>query len=138
MSTSSQSLNEPSGQAERRKVLDMLANSKINSTQAADLLAALNTGSRSTSGPQSDPAPAGTNRWLRVKITDTYSGRPKTTVNVPVGIVDWGLRIGACFTPELEGVDLNELRSIFSSGIEGKIIDVLDEVDGDHIEVFIE
>jgi hypothetical protein len=52
--------------------------------------------------------------------------------------MDAGLRIGAQYAPELQGLDLNKLISEVRSGASGKIIDVIDEEDGEHVEIFIE
>jgi hypothetical protein len=52
--------------------------------------------------------------------------------------MDAGLRIGAQYAPELQGLDLNQLISEVRSGASGKIIDVIDEEDGEHVEIFIE
>ena len=36
------------------------------------------------------------------------------------------------------GVNFDELVKAINEGAEGKIIDVLDEEDGEHVEIFIE
>jgi hypothetical protein len=35
-------------------------------------------------------------------------------------------------------IDLGQLNEMLQSGVEGKIVDVLDEEDGEHVEIFIE
>jgi hypothetical protein len=62
----------------------------------------------------------------------------KAMVNLPIGLMDWGLRVGAQFAPEMEGLDLNELSEILRSGADGKIVEVIDEEDGEHVEIYIE
>ena len=52
--------------------------------------------------------------------------------------MDAGLRIGAQYAPELQGMDLAQLVNEVKSGASGKIIDVVDEEDGEHVEIFIE
>ena len=52
--------------------------------------------------------------------------------------MDWGLRVGAQFAPEMDGLDLGELSEILRSGADGKIVEVIDEEDGEHVEIYIE
>jgi hypothetical protein len=52
--------------------------------------------------------------------------------------MDWGLKIGAQFAPEVSDVNLTQLGEALRSGVEGKIIDVVDEEDGEHVEIFVE
>ena len=49
-----------------------------------------------------------------------------------------GMKIGAHFAPEVEGVDMTNVMDALRSGVTGKIIDVTDEDDGEHVEIFIE
>jgi hypothetical protein len=80
----------------------------------------------------------GNRGWLRVRVTDTVSGKTKVNVNLPLGLMDAGLRIGAQYAPELQDMDLAQLVNEVKSGVSGKIIDVVDEEDGEHVEIFIE
>jgi len=48
------------------------------------------------------------------------------------------MNYGSRFTTNIEGLDLNELAEIITSGQDGKIIDVEDEDDGEHVQIFIE
>jgi hypothetical protein len=53
--------------------------------------------------------------------------------------MDWGLRIGAHYAPEMAGYDLQELTRILSEeGVDGKIVDVIDDEDGEHVEIYVE
>lgn len=80
----------------------------------------------------------GTARWLRVKVTDVASGRSKATVQIPIGLLDAGLKIGAHFAPEVEGVDLTQIMEAVRSGVTGKLVDVIDDEDGEHVEIYVE
>jgi hypothetical protein len=121
---------------ERMRILKMIQEGKITAEEGAKLLAAL----RESRGKTTRPGGAlGANKgWLRVRVTDMASGRTKVNVNLPLGLMDAGLRIGAQYAPELQGLDLNQLISEVRSGASGKIIDVIDEEDGEHVEIFIE
>jgi hypothetical protein len=121
---------------ERMKILKMIQEGKITAEEGAKLLAAL----RESRGkpPRPGASPVGNKGWLRVRVTDMASGRTKVNVNLPLGLMDAGLRIGAQYAPELQGLDLNQLITEVRSGASGKIIDVIDEEDGEHVEIFIE
>lgn len=122
--------------SERMRVLRMIEEGKISSQQGADLLAALGKKRKSTS--QTGEQPTRTPHWFRVHVTDTATGRARARVSIPLGLMDWGLKIGAQFAPEVAGVDLKELGQALRSGVDGKIIDVIDEIDGEHVEIFVE
>ncbi|HHX28217.1 MAG: SHOCT-like domain-containing protein [Bacillota bacterium] len=123
---------------ERVRVLNMVKEGKITVEEAMKILEALGT-------PEEEPeAPQSKARWLRVRITDLKTNKPKVSVNLPIGLVDWALRTGTKVA-SFGGVDLNgmgvnleELRSAINYGLKGKIIDVVDEEEQTHIEVLVE
>jgi hypothetical protein len=122
---------------ERMKILKMIQEGKITAEEGAKLLAAL----KDTQPKAGKVSPAGSvgKGWLRVKVTDTVTGRTKVNVNLPLGLMDAGIRIGSQFAPELQGVNLEQIITEFKSGgASGKIIDVVDEEDGEHVEIFVE
>lgn len=121
---------------ERMKILQMIREGKITAEEGAKLLSALtdtNKESRKTVVRPSEGA-----RWFRVRVTDMASGKTKTSVNIPMGLMEWGLQIGAQFAPEVASINSEEIMEAFQSGIEGKIVDVVDEEDGEHVEIFID
>ena len=122
---------------ERMKILKMIEDGKISAEEGAKLLAALAEGRR---GPLDAAAPgrSGTPRMLRIRVTDMNSGRSKASVQIPLALVDAGLKIGAHFAPEVEGVDMSNVMDAMRSGVTGKIIDVVDDEDGEHVEIYIE
>ncbi len=76
---------------------------------------------------------------LRVRVTDLKTGESKVNVNIPLSLVDMGMKIGAKFAPEaVEGLDMNQIIAAIKSGGEGKLVDVEDNEKGEHVEVFIE
>ncbi|MFZ5911531.1 MAG: SHOCT-like domain-containing protein [Chloroflexota bacterium] len=119
---------------ERMKILKMIEEGKISAEEGAKLLAALAEGRRSSLGA-SPPRRSGT---LRIRVTDVASGRSKASVQIPLALVDAGMKIGAHFAPEVEGVDMSNVMDALRSGVTGKIIDVVDEEDGEHVEIFVE
>jgi hypothetical protein len=46
--------------------------------------------------------------------------------------------MGAKFAPEVEGLDVQQIADAVNSGMTGKIIDVTDEEDGEHVEIYVE
>lgn len=123
---------------ERMKILKMIDEGKISAEEGAKLLSALSDSrSRAMTGSGLNRS-AGTARWLRVKVTDVATGRSKATVQIPISLLDAGLKIGAHFAPEVEGVDLNQLMDAVRSGVTGKLVDVIDDEDGEHVEIFVE
>jgi hypothetical protein len=120
---------------ERMKILKMIEEGKISAEDGAKLLAALSEARRASS-PASLPGMAG--RWLRIRVTDVASGRSKASVQIPLGLIDAGLKIGAHFAPEVEGVDMSNVMEALRSGMTGKIIDVVDDEDGEHVEIYVE
>jgi hypothetical protein len=122
---------------ERLRVLRMVEEGKLNAAEGINILETLAQGQKSAKA-QSRPSVGGP-QWFRVRVTDLDSGRSKATVNIPLSLMDWGLRIGAKFAPEVADYNLNELTKILrDEGMNGKIIDVVDEEDGEHVEIFVE
>ncbi len=122
---------------ERLKILKMIEDGKLSAEEGAKLLAALSEGRRPPGAPM-PPRPPGGPRWLRVRVTDVRTGRSKASVQIPLDLVDAGIKIGAHFAPEVEGVDLNNVKQAVRAGMTGKIIDVTDEEDGEHVEIYVE
>lgn len=115
---------------ERLKILDMIKDGKITVDEGEKLLLALSEGSRNKPlSSQPDP------RVMRVRVTDTITGKTKVSVNLPMGLVDAGLNIAARF---VEGMGIEDIGDAIRSGLTGKIVDVHDEDDGEHVEIFIE
>ena len=122
---------------ERMKILKMIDDGKISAEEGSKLLSALNTSQKSSSGGSINVGASGA-RWLRVRVTDTSTGRSKATVQIPISLIDAGMKIGAHFAPEVAGVDMSEVMDALRSGTSGKIIDVMDDEDGEHVEIFVE
>src|SRR5690242_6847518 len=120
---------------ERMKILKMIEDGKVSAEDGAKLLTALDE-SRKPPRPASPPAlptPGTTanSRWLRIRVTDVNTGRPKVNVNIPMGLVNVGLKMGAKFAPDVDGMDVQQITEAINSGMTGKIIDVTDEEDGE-------
>lgn len=124
---------------ERMKILKMVEDGKVTAEDGAKLLAALDESRRSARpAPPPPPGTTANGRWLRIRVTDVSSGRTKVNVNLPMGLVNVGLKMGAKFAPEVQGMDVQQITDAINSGMTGKIIDVTDEDDGEHVEIFVE
>jgi hypothetical protein len=118
---------------ERLKILKMIEERKISPEEGARLLAALAKAERKRAATLPSEG-----RWLRVRVTDVDSGKTAVNVNLPVSLVNVGLRMGARFVPEMEGVSMSELEESIRQGVTGKIIDIVDEEEGQRVEVYVE
>ncbi|MBN1889838.1 MAG: hypothetical protein JW850_17715 [Thermoflexales bacterium] len=119
---------------ERLQILKMVEEGKITAEEGAKLLSALSGGARGEK-----PAEGGAGaRWFRVRVVDLDTGKDKVNVNIPMGLVNVGIKMGARFAPEIEGMDIDEIVSAIKSGAQGKIVDVIDEADGERVEIFVE
>ena len=123
---------------ERMRILKMVEDSKITADDGAKLLAALAESRKPPPPPPPPPGAANEARWFRVRVTDTRTGRAKVNVNIPTGLVNVGIRMGARFAPNLEAEQMQTLIDALKSGARGKIIDVTDEEASEHVEVFVE
>ncbi len=121
---------------ERMKILTMIREGKITAEEGAKLLSAL--GESQKPSRSIGTRASGEPRWFRVRVTDLVSGKTKVSVNIPFGLMEWGLQIGAQFAPEVADLDFEQLKEMLQSGVEGKVVDVIDEEDGEHVEIFIE
>jgi hypothetical protein len=118
---------------ERMKILKMIEEGKVSAEEGAKLLSALASANRPQGG-----LTAGNAKWLRVRVTDVNTGRSKATVQIPISLMEAGMKIGAHFAPEIDGVNMDQLMEALRTGVTGKIIDVTDGDDGEHVEIFVE
>ena len=119
---------------ERMKILKMIEEGKLSPEEGAQLLSALSR--KNTPGIPNLSASGA--KWLRVRVTDLNTGRSKATVQIPLALMDAGMKIGAHFAPEIDGVSMDQLMEALRSGMTGKIIDATDDEDGEHVEIFVE
>lgn len=125
---------------ERMRVLRMIQEGTISAEEGARLLKALDKSSkkqqRRATAPQSPPSEGGS-RWMRLRVSDTSSGRTKVNMTLPLGLVSMGLQVGARFVPEVNNLDVQQVRDALRTGLSGKILEVMDD-DGELVEIFVE
>jgi hypothetical protein len=118
---------------ERMKILKMIEEGKVSAEEGAKLLSAVTSANRPSGSLSASGA-----KWLRVRVTEIDTGRSKATVQIPINLLDAGMKIGAHFAPEIDGVNMDQLMEALRSGVTGKIIDVTDDEDGEHVEIYVE
>jgi hypothetical protein len=121
---------------ERLQILRMIEEGKISAAEGADLLRALDRdgGSKPVQPLKGASAP----RWFRVRVTDLNTGRNKVNVNIPMGLVNVGIKMGARFAPNVEGLDYETISEAIRSGAQGKVVDITDDEGGERVEIFVE
>lgn len=119
---------------ERLKILKMIEEGKITAEEGTRLLGALSKQQSRPSTPSEDGP-----RWLRVRVLDLRTGKESVRVNLPIGLVNVGMRMGARFIPDAEQETVMEdLMQALSQGMTGKIVDIVDEIEGQRVEIFVE
>jgi len=83
---------------ERMQILKMIEAGTISASEGAELLRALE---KDKSSQPSEPLKGASEpRWFRVRVTDTKTGKNKVNVNIPMGLVNVGMKMGARFSPD--------------------------------------
>lgn len=80
-------------------------------------------------------------RTLHVKVVDnTRAAHPTVNVKVPIGVVRWGMKIGAAFSPQLKdaNLDWDAIATAIEQGEVGKIVEVEDEAEHKTVEVWVD
>jgi hypothetical protein len=119
---------------ERLKILTMIQEGKLSPEEGLRLLDALNR------PPAPKPIPPITSpaRWLRVLITDTVSGKTRVNVRLPVTVLNTGIKMGARFSTDLGQQEMSQIMNAVRNGTTGKVLDLIDEEDGEHIQILLE
>jgi len=123
-------MNEPN---EQMQILKMVEAGQISAEEGVRLLRALDNADDKAQSASSAPNNA---RWFRVRVTDLRSGKRKAMINIPLGLVDVGLKLGARFGTS--NIDMNEIVAAVKSGAVGKIADVEDDHEQEKVEIYIE
>jgi len=121
---------------ERMKILKMISDGKITAEEGSQLISAL---SERSAAVKKNPRRSLAGQNLRVRVTDMTTGKTKVNVNVPMRLVDAGLNIAAQFTPEMDNAQMMEaVKEALAENMSGKIVDIVDEEDREHVEIYIE
>jgi hypothetical protein len=117
---------------ERLQILNMIKEGKISSDEGVRLLQALQSGA----GKQGTPGREA--RWLRVKVTDLRNGQVKFNINLPIGLVKVGVRLGAQFGTGDLSIDNVRVMDAIRNGEMGKITEIQNESENERIEIWLE
>ncbi|GAB6055404.1 hypothetical protein HYG87_05940 [Methanobacterium alkalithermotolerans] len=120
---------------ERMQILEMVEEGKINTKEGLELLDALE------GNPEKNDSKKKA-KWLRIRVR-TMDDNPKVTVNIPLALVDVGLKLARKFDPKLDEevlnqVDLDEIVEAVKNGAHGEIVDVDDEENQTKVKVYVE
>ena len=129
----------PVQEQERLQVLKMIDAGTITVDEAFRLLDALDR----SAGPEdtvaarlSTKALAG--KLVRLKVSNLHNGQVKAQAQLPVQLLELGLRIGSQYAPGVKAIDVHELVAGLADGVGGKIIEVTDHENSIRVEVLIE
>ena len=120
---------------ERIKILEMVEEGKIDASEAMELLSALERN-------QEEIVPKNDVKWLRVRVS-TMENESKVNVNIPLALVDVGLKLAKTYDPKLkesglDKIDIEEIMEAVKNGAEGKIVEVEDEENQTRVKVYVE
>jgi hypothetical protein len=136
----------------RMEILELLSNGKITAAEAANLLSDIGEPAAAEKAPPPPPAvekaPAAPPQsattdgqepsWFRVRVANLETGKNRVTVNIPVRMMKFGLKIGSRFSPEIENLDWNELTGMMKDMKSGMLVDVQDEDSNEHVQVYLD
>ena len=137
--------HETSGLSEERlEILRLVENQTVTAEEAGRLLEALDRSDRShsvsqptapfTPVPPFPPAPL-PQRSVRIRITNTTSGKAQINLVLPYRLVDSGIKLAKRFAPE-HLLDSRDIRRSIDEGFSGPLLDL---VDGEQrIEIIVE
>lgn len=80
-------------------------------------------------------------KYLRIKVVDTAKeSGPAVNIKMPVGLVRWGMKVGKAFSPEMRNadVDWDALSEMIEQGEIGELVEVEDQTERKHIEIWVE
>jgi len=120
---------------EKKQILKMVEENKITVDEGLDLLNALEEREKIENTYTNDP------KWLKIKVFDPDEDT-KVNVNLPLSLINVGMKMSQKFVPELKDAgldeeDLKEILNAIEDGAQGKIVDIESE-DGEKVEIVVE
>lgn len=77
-------------------------------------------------------------RWLRIRVGRVGSERDHVRVNIPIGLVDVGLRLGAQFGDHKWSRTLSEMLESIHRGEVDTLVEVEDDNSGERVRIFVD
>lgn len=152
--------------ASRKEILEMLSRGEIDIDRATELLAQAPSAPapeappppfpenppapEATVGPPPIPVPQppaapprskapGKGRWLHIDVSELDSGRSRVRVNVPLGLMRFGMKIGARFTNEIDRDVMEDvLHALDGQELAGTLVEVEDIEDNERVHIYID
>lgn len=131
---------------EKMSILKMIETGKITAEEGAELLKALEekpihsdfSNKSEHDGFEGETASENGNiKFLKIRIHDTKNNKTKVNVNIPYGLVKFGLKFIS--NEDLnDKINLDEILKAAKNCERGKIIDVYDDEERQHIEIYLE
>src|SRR5699024_633722 len=120
---------------EKKQILKMVEENKITVDEGLDLLNALEEREKIENTYTNDP------KWLKIKVFDPDEDT-KFNVNLPLSLINVGMKMSQKFVPELKDAgldeeDFKEILNAIEDGAQGKIVDIESE-DGEKVEIVVE
>jgi hypothetical protein len=94
-----------------------------------------------TVSSEMEKAPAGNGdkpHWLKIRVRNMDTGRNKVSVNLPLGMVSFGLRVAQRFNTDLGEVNVEELLSMIKHGERGLLVEVQDDEDNEQVQIYLD
>ena len=121
---------------ERIQILGMVEDGKITAEEGMELLNALEENNE-------EIVPKNEAKWLKVRVKTLDEDKTKVNVNIPIALVDVGLKLAKNYDPKLKDsgldkINIDEIVEAVKNGAEGKIVDVEDEESKTNVQVYVE
>ena len=123
--------------SERKRILQLVNEKKITPEEGATLLETI----RQSETPAERPAPgnAAEPRFFRISVSNSRNGRPKVNIRLPIELVNVGLKFGSKFSPDGSEESYQQLlKKVTDLSETGKLVDILDDVEEERVEIYLE
>lgn len=77
-------------------------------------------------------------RWLRIHVGDLETGKSKVRVNVPFGMVKFGLNVAQFFAPQEYSDNLDQVATMMAESESGLLVDVQDDESNEHVRIYFD
>src|SRR5690242_20667984 len=94
-------------------------------------------GRRDTEPLEQESRRGGPPRFFRIRVSDPKSNNTLVNVNLPVGLINFGLQVANRYIPEDTNIDIEAITQAVREGAIGKIIDIQDG-SGARVEISVE
>ncbi|WP_052889949.1 SHOCT-like domain-containing protein [Thermogemmatispora carboxidivorans] len=119
---------------ERDRILRLVEAGQVSAAEAARLLDAL--ASPVEAVPSSRARPR--QRLVHIRVTDLLQNRPRTSVTIPVELIEVGLRLATRLAPQISGSALEQLLRAIAQASTGRLLDFQDLEENERVEIFLE